>query len=63
MIGRPNGGVTQDNLEPIWNHSEPSEVPYSPNQFLGWDFFAAFYNKTALDGWGNKYHTYSGIKC
>ena len=26
----------------------PSYVPYSPNQFLGWDFFANSYNKTAL---------------
>ena len=23
-------------------------VSYSPNQFLGWDFFAASYSKTAL---------------
>ena len=32
----------------IWYHSEPLEVPYSPNQFLGWDFFAISYSKTAL---------------
>ena len=25
-----------------------SEVPYSPNQFLGWDFFAVSYSKTTL---------------
>ena len=29
-------------------NSEPSDVPYSPNQFIGWDFFAASYSKTAL---------------
>ena len=23
-------------------HSEPSDVPYSPNQFLDWDFFCQF---------------------
>ena len=26
-------------LGSIWYDSEPSDVPYSPNQFLGWDFF------------------------
>ncbi len=41
-------GVTHAHLGPIWYHSEPSDVPYSPNQFLGWDFFAAFYSKTVL---------------
>ena len=35
-------GVTHANLGPIWYHSEPSNVPYSPNQFLGWDFFCSF---------------------
>ena len=30
--------------------SEPSDIPYSQkNQFLGWDFFAISYNKTALE--------------
>ena len=29
--------------------SEPTDVPYSPNQFLGLDFFAVSYSKTALD--------------
>ena len=32
----------------IWYHSEPSNVPYSPNHFLGLDFFAVSYSKTAL---------------
>ena len=41
-------GVTHAHLGPIWDHSEPSDVPYSPNQFLGWDFFATSYCKTAL---------------
>ena len=35
-------GVTHANLGPIWYHLEPSDVPYSPNQFLGWDFFCRF---------------------
>ena len=35
-------GVTHANLGPIWYHSEPSNVPYSPNQFLRWDFFCSF---------------------
>ena len=39
-------GVTPAHLGPIWYHSEPSEVPYLPSQFLGWDFFCS---KTALD--------------
>ena len=26
----------------IWYHSRPSYVPYSPNQFLGLDFFVRF---------------------
>ena len=30
----------------IWYHSEPLEVPYSPNQFLGWDFFCRFLQQT-----------------
>ena len=35
-------GDTHANLGQIWYHSEPSDVPYSPNQFLGWDFFLPF---------------------
>ena len=46
-------GVSHAHLGPICYHSEPqysepSDVPYSPNQFLGWDFFAVSYNKLAL---------------
>ena len=33
-------------LESFLYHSEPLEVPYSPNQFLGWDFFCRFLQKT-----------------
>ena len=29
-------------LGPIWYHSEPSDVHYSPNQFLALDFFLPF---------------------
>ena len=41
-------GVTHIHLRLIWFPSKHSNVPYSPNQFLGWDFFAASYSKTAL---------------
>ena len=37
-----------NHLASIWYHSEPLEVPYSPNQFLGWHFFAVSYSKPAL---------------
>ena len=40
--------ATHFHLEPIWYHSEPSDVPYSQNQFFALDFFAASYSKTAL---------------
>ena len=39
-------GVTHAHLGPIWYHSEPSDVPYSPNQFLGRDFFSASYSSS-----------------
>ena len=39
-------GVTHAHLGPIWYHSEPSDVPYSPNQ--SWTFFAVSYSKPAL---------------
>ena len=38
-----------NHLGSILYHSEPLEVPYSPNQFLGLDFFAASYSKLALE--------------
>ena len=31
-----------NHLGSIWYPSEPSDVPYSPNQFLGWDFIWHF---------------------
>ena len=37
-----------DHLGSIWYHSEPLEVSYSTNQFLGWDFFDVSYSKLAL---------------
>ena len=37
-----------NNLGSIWHHSDPSDVPYSPHQFLTLDFFSATYSKTAL---------------
>ena len=41
-------GVTHAHLRPIWYYADPVDFPYSPNQFLGWDFFASSYSKTAL---------------
>ena len=41
-------GVTDAHLGPIWYHSDPSDFPYSPNQFLGWEFISFSYSKTAL---------------
>ena len=31
-----------NHLGSIWDHSEPSDVPYFPNQFFGWDLFCRF---------------------
>ena len=31
--------IPTTHLGPIWYHSELSDVPYSPNQFLALDFF------------------------
>jgi hypothetical protein len=31
-----------NHLGSIWYHSEPSDIPNSQNQFLGWDFFCHF---------------------
>jgi hypothetical protein len=35
-----------NHLGSIWYHSKPLEVPYSPDQFLGWDFFCRFLQQT-----------------
>ena len=32
-------GVSHAHLGSIWYHSGPSDIPYYPNQFFGWDFF------------------------
>ena len=34
--------VPHAHLGPNWYHSEPSDVPYFPNQFTGWDIFGRF---------------------
>ena len=39
-------GVSHAHLGPTWYFSEPSDIPYSPNQFLGWDFFCHFLQQT-----------------
>ena len=31
-----------NHLASIWYHTEPLKVSYSPNHFLGWDFFCCF---------------------
>ena len=38
---------TLKHLGSIWYHSEPSDVPHTPDQFLGWAFFAVSYSKPA----------------
>ena len=43
-----NMSDTLNHLGPIFNHSEPLEVHYSPNQFLGWVFFYVSYSKLVL---------------
>ena len=35
-------GVTHAHIGSIWYHSEPSDVPFFPNQFLDLDFFCHF---------------------
>ena len=47
-------GVTDAHLEPIWYHSEPSDVPYSPNQFLGGDFFSCFLQQVSSKPYDNQ---------
>ena len=42
-------------LGSIWYHSEPSDVPYPPNQFLGWDFFCGFLQKDSSKSLVSKY--------
>ena len=39
-------GVIYAHLGPIWCLLEPSDLPYSPNQFLGLDFFYRFLQQT-----------------
>ena len=34
--------VTHAQLGPVWYHSEPSDVPYCPNQFLALDISCRF---------------------
>ncbi len=41
-------GVTHAHLGPIWYQKELSNVPYSSNQFLSWDFFAVSQSQPAL---------------
>ena len=43
-------GITWTHIQSIWNHSGPSEVPYSANQYSNWSgtFFAVSYSKPAL---------------
>ena len=39
----------------------PLEVPYSPNHFLGWDFFSVSYSKPALKAYcPNEYTVHEG---
>ena len=45
-------GVNHAHLGPIWHHSEPSDIPYSLNQFLDRDLFSISYSKGVLVFWG-----------
>ena len=38
--------VTHAHLGLIWYHSEPSDIPYPPNQFLGWTIIHTFLQQT-----------------
>ena len=55
-------GVTHAHLGPIWYRSEPSDVPYSKNQFLGWDFFGRFLQQDS-SSWICKSWCWSGSIC
>ena len=46
MIFIPVSNFGDQSLESIWYHLKPLEVPYSPNHFLGWDFFCRFLQQT-----------------
>ena len=43
-----------NHLGSIWYHSEPLEVPYFPNQFLGLDFFCRFLQQTGSSSKGSE---------
>ena len=38
-----------DPLNHLGTLRDTSDVPYSPNHFLGWDFFDVSYSKAALE--------------
>ena len=46
-------GITHACLEPIVNHSEASDVPYTPNQFLGCNFFRYFLQQDSSSDFGH----------
>ena len=54
-----NKGVTHAHLRPIWYHSEPFDVPFSPNQYLsGHELFSSIsYSKPALRAYCRKVYT------
>ena len=39
-------GITWTHIQSVWNHSGPSKVPYSSNQYLVRNFFFCFLQKT-----------------
>ena len=47
-LSRMSMSRSKRHLRSIWYHSEPSDFPYYPNQFLSWDFFCLLYSKLAL---------------
>ena len=54
--------VTHAYLEPIWYHWEPSYVPYSPNQFLGCDFFCRFLQQDSSSDFGHLFEDGNKLK-
>jgi hypothetical protein len=60
-----------NHLRSIWYPSEALEVPCSPNQFLGWDFFVISYSKPGFDsdtGWSEltssiALHSFNSLVC
>ena len=57
-------GSTLNHLELIWYHLELSSVPYSLDQFLGWDFLCRFLRQEGSNAYcPNIYTVHEGVIC